>query len=80
MSISDNEDLLGRRCGLWGGVVGSTISHYKILSAAQVQRFLWVHSPIHNLFRVARHHLKAIHHRLLRERAFTDWKMATSAC
>ena len=29
------------------------------------------HGPIHNLFRVARHHLKAIHHRLLRERAFT---------
>ena len=49
-------------------------------SAAQVQRFLSVHGAIHNLFRVARHHLKAIHHRLLRERAFTDWQTATSAC
>ena len=37
-------------------------------------------APIHNLFRVARHHLRAIHHRLLRERAFTDWKTATSPC
>lgn len=48
-------------------------------SAAQAQRFLSVHGAIHNLFRVARHHLKAIHHRLLRERAFTDWKTATRA-
>ena len=46
-------------------------------SAAQLQRFLCVHGPIHNLFRVGRHHLKAIHHRLLRERAFTDWKKVT---
>ena len=49
-------------------------------SARQVQQFLSIHGPIHNLFRVARHHLKAIHHRLLRERAFTDWKTATCAC
>ncbi len=49
-------------------------------SAAQLQRFLAVHGPIHNLFRVGRHHLKAIHHRLLRERAFTDWKTAICAC
>jgi putative transposase len=49
-------------------------------SAAQVQRFLSVHGPIHNLFRVGRYHLKAIHHRLLRERAFTDWKTATCPC
>jgi len=47
-------------------------------SAAQGQRVLSVHGPIQNLFRVARHHLKAIHHRLLRERTFTDWKTATS--
>ena len=39
-------------------------------SAAQAQRFLCVHGPIHNLFRVGRHHLKAMHHRLLRERSF----------
>ncbi len=49
-------------------------------SAAQAQQFLSVHGPIHNLFRVGRHHLKAIHHRLLRVRAFTDWKTATCAC
>ena len=49
-------------------------------SAPQVQRFLSVHGPIHNLFRVARHQLQAIHHRLLRERAFSDWKTATCAC
>ena len=49
-------------------------------SAAQAQRFLSVHGPIHNLFRIARHHLKAIHHRLLRERAFSDWKTATCSC
>jgi hypothetical protein len=29
------------------------------------------------LFRVGRHHLKAVHHRLLRERAFTDWHEVT---
>ena len=29
-------------------------------SATQVQRFLSAHGPIHNLFRLARHHLKAI--------------------
>jgi putative transposase len=49
-------------------------------SAAQVLRFLSVHGPIHNLFRLARHHLRATHHRLLRERAFTDWNTVTCAC
>ena len=49
-------------------------------SAAPAQRFLCVYGPIHNLFRVGRHHLKAIHDRLLRERAFTDWKAASCAC
>ena len=34
-------------------------------SEAQVQRFLAVHAAIHNSFRLARHGLKAIHHRLL---------------
>jgi len=43
---------------------------YKLLP--QFRRFFHVHSPIHNLFRVGRHKLKAVHHRLLRERAFTD--------
>ena len=43
-------------------------------SVAQAQRFLTVHGQIQNLFRVARHHLKAAHHRLLRDRAFADWR------
>ena len=49
-------------------------------SAPQVQRFLSVHGPIHNLFRIARHQLQAIYHRLLRERAFSAWKTVTCAC
>ena len=49
-------------------------------SVPQLQQFLSVHGPLHNLFRVGRHQLKAVHHRLLRERAFTDWKTATCAC
>ncbi len=46
-------------------------------SAAQVQRFLSVHGAIQNLFRVGRHHLKATHHRLLRDRAFAYWTEVT---
>ena len=45
-------------------------------SPQQAQRFLSVHSLIHNLFRVGRHYLKAIHYRLLRGRAFSDWREA----
>lgn len=46
-------------------------------SAAQAQRGLAVHAATHHTFRLVRHRLKAIHHRLLRERAFTTWKTAT---
>ena len=46
-------------------------------SPPQAQRFLSVHGPIQNLFRVGRHHLKAIHYRFLRTRAFSDWREAT---
>ena len=49
-------------------------------SMSQAQRFLSVHRPIQNLFRVGRHDLKAVHHRLLRERAFADWREATCVC
>ena len=49
--------------------------HFK--SSEQTQRFLTLHSSIQNLFRVCRHHLKAIHYRLLRSRAFFDWREAT---
>ena len=48
-------------------------------SATQVQRFLAVHGAIQNLFRVGRHHLRAIHHRLLRDQAFADWRQVTYA-
>jgi sugar phosphate isomerase/epimerase len=33
-----------------------------------------------DLFRVARYRLKAVHHRLLRERAFADWRKAVRVC
>ena len=46
-------------------------------SIQQTQRFLSVHGRIQNLFRVGRHHLKAAHHRLLRDRAFASWREAT---
>ncbi len=45
-------------------------------SIIQAQRFLAVHGQVQNLFRVGRHHLKAVHHRLLRDRAFADWREA----
>ena len=46
-------------------------------SAAQTQRFLSVHGPVQNLFRVGRHLLRAVHHRLLRTRAFGVWREVT---
>ena len=49
-------------------------------SAAHAQRFLSVHGPIQNLFRVGRHLLRAVHHRLLRTRSFRIWDEVTSAC
>ena len=49
-------------------------------SMAQAQLFLSVHSPIQNLFRVGRLHLRAINHRILRSRAFVEWQEATCAC
>jgi putative transposase len=36
-------------------------------SVPQLQRFLSVHGPINDLFRVVDHQLKSLHHRLLRE-------------
>ena len=38
-------------------------------SRDHAQRFLHVHGIIQNLFRVGRHHLRAVHHRILRARA-----------
>ena len=48
-------------------------------SAAQAQRFFAVHGLVANLFRVGRHLLRAVHHRLFRERAFQVWNAVTSA-
>ena len=38
-------------------------------SAAHAQRFLSVHGPVQNLFRVGRHLLRTVRHQLLRRRA-----------
>jgi putative transposase len=45
-------------------------------SPQQAQRFLSAPGLIQNLFRFGRHHLKAVHYRLLRGRAFSDWREA----
>ena len=49
----------------------------RFTSAAHAQRFLSVHGVVLNLFRVGRHLLRAVHHRLLRRRAFGVWQEAT---
>ena len=47
-------------------------------SAAHVQRFVSLHDGlVQNLFRVGRHLLRAVHHRLLRRRAFLVWNAVT---
>ena len=48
-------------------------------SPGQAQRFLSVHSQVHNLFRVGRHLLRAANYRLLRGRAFRAWQEVTCA-
>jgi hypothetical protein len=49
-------------------------------SAAHLQRFASVHSVVQNLFRVGRHLLRSVHHRLLRTRSFVEWNAVTGAC
>ena len=49
-------------------------------SAAHTQRFLSVQGLVLNLFRVGRHLLRAVHHRLLRTRSFRVWDEVTCAC
>ena len=49
-------------------------------SPEQAQRFLSVHSQVHNLFRLGRHLLKAHHYRTFRARAFETWQQVTCAC
>ena len=49
----------------------------RFTSAAHAQRFLSVHGSVQNLFRVGRDLLRAVHHRLLRTRAFGVWREVT---
>ena len=47
-------------------------------SPDQAQRFLHVHGVIQNLFRVGRHRLRSVHHRMLRARSFNVWAAVTA--
>ncbi len=47
-------------------------------SPRHIQRFLSVHSPVNNLFRVGRHLMKAVHYRLFRDKAFATWRDVTT--
>ena len=49
----------------------------RFTSAAHAQRFLLVHGVVLNLFRLGRHLLRAVHHRLLRTHAFGVWHETT---
>ena len=46
-------------------------------SVGQAQRFLAVHSRVHNLFRLGRNLVSATHYRLFRDRAFAEWRQVT---
>ena len=48
-------------------------------SAEHAQRFLSVHDPVQNRFRVGRHLLRAVHHRWLRTPSFRVCDEVTSA-
>jgi putative transposase len=48
-------------------------------SPDQAQQFLHVHGVIQNLFRLSRHRLRAVHHRILRARSFATWASVTAA-
>jgi putative transposase len=48
-------------------------------SAAHARRFLSVHGVVQNLFRVGRHLLRSVHHRLLRTQAFVARDAVTCA-
>ena len=49
-------------------------------SVRHAQCFLSVHGLVQNLFRVGRHLLRAVHHRLLRTRSFHVWDAVTGVC
>ena len=50
-----------------------------VTSSAHAQCFLHGHGIIQNLFRVGRHRLRSVQHRMLRARAFTVWTAVTAA-
>ncbi len=52
----------------------------RFTSVEHAQRFLSVHGLVQNLFRVGRHLLRAVHHRVLRTRSFCVWDAVTCAC
>ena len=47
-------------------------------SPDQAQHFLHVHGVVQNLFRLARHRLRSVHYRMLRERSFNVWAAVTA--
>ncbi len=47
-------------------------------SPRQAQLFFSVHGVVLNLFRLARHRLKAVHYRILRARSFATWDAVTA--
>lgn len=47
-------------------------------SLRQAQRFLGVHSAVHNLFNLGRHLISAKHYREFRRQAFASWDYATA--
>ncbi len=49
-------------------------------SPGQAQRFLTIHSAVHNLFRIGRHLLRARHYRTFRSQAFSSWQQVTCVC
>ena len=71
-SEREDEELQRRRHSL--RLLGRLDQHRPSLGrffrTIRAQRFLSVHGLVQNLFRTGRHLMRAVHHRLLRERAF----------
>lgn len=49
-------------------------------SDGHAQRFLAVHGQVHNLFQLGRHLVRAVNYRVLRARAFAEWRDVVYAC
>ncbi len=52
----------------------------RLKSPGQAQRFLAVHSQVHNLFRIGRHLYRPAIYRSLRNRSFETWQQVSCAC